>query len=414
METLLGNFKIGHLALADPAALGLPPWPWRTILITSAVLTYLTAVQVLRFRALRRITAKYASYVDDPYRLDYRQAQEIMHVSMLYEMPFLFVFGTQWALIKSYGIANGTRLLVQTRQLCDADKVGKRAEDTAVFLVELLAGDPDGARGRLALAKLNWMHGRYRIAQGDYLHTLALFVLEPQLWVERYGWRRLTALEKVAYFVYWREIGHRMGIGGIPDTLEALARWRVAYEKDHLYYAPENRIVVDAAVDMFLRRTPRPLRGAVRSLFVSFIDDRAVRESLGYPDPPAWATALTTSFFRLHGFAVRHFCLPRLRPLDPVAKPGPDGRLYRSPDAVAFEPWYVADTWYNRVVVWLKSGGTVCPGAKFQSRGFLPEELGPAAFEKASKEPVYEQARALEEYIKNRGATGAGCPFSFR
>ncbi|KAI1503491.1 hypothetical protein F5X99DRAFT_375396 [Biscogniauxia marginata] len=414
MDTLLRKLPISLPVLADHDSFGLQTWPWRTIVITSTIIFYLTLVQALRFRALRRLEAKYAAYIDDPYKLDYKQAQEIMHLSILYEMPFLFVFGTQWALIKSYGIANGTRLLVQTRQLCDPDKVGKRAEDTAVFLVELLAGDPDSERGRLTMAKLNWMHGRYRIDQGDYLHTLALFVLEPQLWVDRYGWRAMTRLEKVAYFLYWREIGHRMGIGGIPETLEDLARWRVEYERDNLYFAPENRMVVDATVDLFLRQTPRFLHGFVRSIFVSFIDEKVVRESLGYPDPPAWATALTTWSFRLHGFAVRHFFLPRAQKLDPVAKPGPDGRLYRSPDSVAFEPWYVPDTWYNRLAIWLKSGGRVSPGQKFQSRGFLPEELGPTSFEKSSKEPVYSQAHALEEYIKNRGSAATGCPFSFR
>ncbi|KAI1338865.1 hypothetical protein F5Y15DRAFT_416628 [Xylariaceae sp. FL0016] len=387
--------------------------PWH-IIAPTVVISYLTLVQILRFRALRRLEKKYAAYLEDPYRLDYKQAQEIMQLSMLHDEPFLFAFGTQWALVKSYGIASGTPLLVQTRQLCDAGKVGRRAEDTAIFLGEFLAGDLDGERGRLAMARLNWLHGRYRISEGDYVHTLALFVLEPQRWIERYGWRAMTRLEKVAHLVYWREIGHRMGFGGIPATLEALEAWKAAYEETHLYYIPENRMVTDATVDVFLRKVPRRMRGMVKDTFVSFIEEEKVRAALGYADPPAWATALTTGFFRLRGLLIRYLALPRSRALDPLAKPGADGRLYRSPEFVGFEPWYVADTWYNRMALWFKAGGnpSMQPG-RFQSRGFLPEELGPAGLEKVAAALVRRQAMAMEEYVKSGGSAGVGCPFKF-
>ncbi|CAJ2505742.1 Uu.00g131360.m01.CDS01 [Anthostomella pinea] len=388
--------------------------PWH-IITPSLIIYYLTLVRLLRFRAIRQLEAKYAAYISDPYRLNYKQAREIMHLSMLHDDPFLFVLGTQWALVKSYAMATGTPLLAQTRQLCDATKVGRRAEDTAVFLVELLAGDIDGARGRAALAKLNWIHGRYgdRIKEGDYVHTLALFVLEPQRWIARYGWRPMTLLERVAQLVYWREVGHRMGFGGIPATLEELELWKADYEGENMYFIPENRLVADATVGLFLRQTPRFLHGVMTSLFISFIEEGKVREALGYPDPPAWATALTGGFLWLRGFVIRHFFLPRLRKLDPLAKPGADGRLYQTPSFVAFEPWYVADTWYNRVMLWVTSGGKMKPGKSFQSRGYLPEELGPAEFEKASRGPVERQAKAMEEYIKNGGSAGVGCPFRF-
>ncbi|KAH8900243.1 hypothetical protein GQ53DRAFT_869641 [Thozetella sp. PMI_491] len=370
-------------------------------------------MSLLRFRALRGLRQKYAAYIDNPYLLDYKQAQEVMQLSLLHDMPFLFVFGTQWALVKSYGIASGTPLLVKTRQLADPSKVGKRAEDTAVFISEFLAGDLDSERGRLAMAKLNWMHRRYQILDTDYVHTLALFVLEPQRWIEKYEWRSMTYLEKVAHFLYWREIGHRMGFGGIPETLEELMKWKAEYEKTHLYFVESNKIVTDATVNLFLRSIPKVLRGFIKTLFVSFIDEKEVRVAIGYPDPPAWAVFLTSGFFRLRGLVIRHFFLPRAKKLDPLGKPGPDGRLYRSVQFVGFEPWYVADTWYNRLGMWLKSGGRLAPGESFQSRGFLPEELGPAGFEKMSREPVKEQAKALEEYVRNGGSQGAGCPFNF-
>ncbi|KAK3935942.1 hypothetical protein QBC46DRAFT_396257 [Diplogelasinospora grovesii] len=396
----------------------LPEWlPWRAILPCVAI-GYLALVRMLRFQALRKMEHKYAAYLSDPYRLDYKQARDVMQLSLLYDTPFLFAFGTQWALIKSYGIATGTPLLVKTRQLCDPQKIGKRAEDTAVFLMEFLVGDMDSERGRLAMAKLNWLHRQYAadIVRTDYVHTLALFVLEPQLWIGRYEWRALTELEKVAYLIYWREIAHRMGFGDmVPETLEELEKWKAEYERTHLYFIPENRIVTDASVELFLRGTPKFLHGFMRKLFVSFIDEKDVRLALGYPDPPAWATLLTTAFFRVRGFVIRHLFLPRLDKLEPLGKPGGNGRICRSSLNIAFEPWYVADSWYNRLVLWVKTGGKMGPSAdRFKSDGYLPEELGPVGFEKIGKESVREEAQSLEEYVRRGGSAGVGCPFAFQ
>ena len=79
---------------------------WR-VAVPTLVVSYLSLVRLLRYRAARRIQTKYAAYAADPYKLDYKQAREIMRGVFLYDMPFLFGFGTQWALIKSFGIASG-------------------------------------------------------------------------------------------------------------------------------------------------------------------------------------------------------------------------------------------------------------------------------------------------------------------
>ncbi|KAH7028181.1 uncharacterized protein B0I36DRAFT_328766 [Microdochium trichocladiopsis] len=391
--------------------------PWHVIVPTVAA-SYFALVQALRFRALHKMERKYAAYLDDPYKLDYKQAQEIMQLSLLYDMPFLFGFSTQWALIKSYGIATGTPLLVKTRQLSDPAKAGKRAEDTGVLLGEFLAGDLDSERARLAMGKLNWMHHRFSILEGDYVHTLALFVLEPHRWIEKYDWRPLTRLEKVAHFLYWREIGHRMGFGGIPETLEELEEWKVEYEKTHLYYIPENKMVTDATLDVFLRDLPKPLHSFMRTMFCALIEEKHVLRAIGYPEPPAWALSLKDCVLGLRRMCLRHLALPRFRALSPLAKQGKDGRYYRSPAYVLFEPWYVADSWWNRLALWLKfgvgggGGSGKVPGDKWRKQGYLPHELGPPGTEKVSRDNVERQAAALEEYAGS-GKSQMGCPFDF-
>jgi len=383
---------------------------WR-VAVPTLVVSYLSLVRLLRYRAARRIQTKYAAFAADPYKLDYKQAREIMRGVFLYDMPFLFGFGTQWALIKSFGIASGTPLLVATRQLSDPARVGRRAEDTAVFVTEMLVGDIDSARGRTALARLNWLHGRYRISNGDYVHTLSLFVLEPQRWIARFGWRPLSRLEQAAILVYWRELGHRMGFGGIPETVEALREWKRAYEDKHLYFIEANRTVTEATLALFLLDTPRPLHGFMRSLFVAFIDEAPVRRALGLPDPPRWAIVLTTSIFEIQRFVSRHLLLPRLRMRDPLAKEDKHGRFHRGVDYFAFEPWYVADTWYNRFRTWRRTGGKAVAGEKYQSEGYKQEELGPPGTQNQGLDKVREQAELMQDYIRRGGSAGVGCPF---
>jgi len=192
--------------------------------LSSLLVLYLALVQVLRFRNVRKVNKKYAAYLGSPYSMDYHTAHLIMRRFMLYETPFIYAFSTQWALLKTYAVAPGTSLLVATRQLTSDSTVGKRAEDTAIILTEFLIGGLDSDRGSKALAKMNWLHRRYgnKIRQPEMLHTLALFVLEPMRWIERFEWRKMTKLEKVAVFVYWREIGYRMGMNDLPKTLEEL------------------------------------------------------------------------------------------------------------------------------------------------------------------------------------------------
>lgn len=76
---------------------------------------------------------------------------------------------------------------------------------------------PEGAdpRGAIAIARTNWLHSKYPIvshlklwhhkvnifqlnkqSNDDFLYTLALFIIEPAVWMEKYEWRGLTPLER--------------------------------------------------------------------------------------------------------------------------------------------------------------------------------------------------------------------------
>jgi hypothetical protein len=72
-------------------------------------------VQHIRFRSLRKLEEEHAALLSEPYTMSYKTAQEIMQHNLLYEMPYINILAGQYGLVKTYGIASGTKLLVQTR-----------------------------------------------------------------------------------------------------------------------------------------------------------------------------------------------------------------------------------------------------------------------------------------------------------
>jgi hypothetical protein len=397
---------------------GLPAWVtpvfdqlgWSLPVIP--IIIYLAMVQAVRFRNLKIMYSTYSRYVQDPYSMDYKIAHEILKAVLLREFPFMYAFGTQWALVKSYGIANGTKLLVQTRRLANEQTVGKRGEDTGIILGEVLISGLDSDRGLRALSKMNWIHRQYgsKISNGDLVHTLALFVLEPQRWIEMYEWRAMTELEKVAAFVYWKEIGNRMGMEDIPKTLEELKQWTKDYEEEHMYYADSNRKCVDATVNLFLRNVPKFFHGFAQDVAATFLEPN-VRVAIGVETPPTWVSNLVNTMFKLRAFTIRYLSLSRFRDLDPLAHEGPDGRLHRK-DWI-FEPWYVPETSWTRFLGKIGLSTKLSPGPQYASKGYLPEELGPVEYEKKSKTAVLKESAEMRTYAERGGGAVLGCPFAF-
>jgi hypothetical protein len=64
--------------------------------------------------------------------------------------------------------------------------------------------------GQTALARMNTIHGRFPIANEDFLYVLSTFVFVPLNWFERFGRRKPTGHERLALFHFWRQVGQRI------------------------------------------------------------------------------------------------------------------------------------------------------------------------------------------------------------
>lgn len=344
-------------------------------------------------------------------------AHTILLPLFTHEFPFSYALSTQIALLKSYAIPSGTSLLTSTRRLTTPRAVGKRSEDTAIFISELLASNIDSERGLKALSKMNWIHRQYgtRIRNEDMIHTLALFVLEPLRWIDRFEWRPLLQVERVAVFVYWREIALRMGMVGVPGTIDELGIWAAGFERGNMYFAESNVACAEATVELFVRALPGWMRGVGRGVVAALIEER-VRPLLGVREPPGWVVKVVEGLLDVRAWAVRVLFLPRWKgvPVGGVVD-AKTGRVRR--EVYAFEPWYVGESWWlNILKKWTGLGlwmGKPLPGPDFLSDGYLPEELGPKEFREKSRADVLADAEKMGEYARQGGGAVLGCPFAF-
>ncbi|WP_437730959.1 oxygenase MpaB family protein [Sorangium sp. So ce1335] len=209
--------------------------------------------------------------------------QEITFLSTCYDFPWDTQRALELALIRVFGIARSSRLLVQTGEFLE--RTQKRYDDTVLILSEMLENGYDSERGRAALRRMNQQHRRHTIPNDEYLYTLSTFVFEPVRWNERFGWRPLTEKEKLATYHYWARVGALMNIRDIPPSYEAFERFNVDFEAEHMRFSEDNRKLAVATRDLLLSWVlPRPLRPLGARVVHAILDDRLL-DALGLPRP---------------------------------------------------------------------------------------------------------------------------------
>ncbi|KAL1716376.1 hypothetical protein EV715DRAFT_293303 [Schizophyllum commune] len=425
----------------------------------TALAAYLGLVRVLRWRRYEAVHRKYARLFEErtlsPVEADARksstpvkdgrlspaEAQEIVQLSLGYDMHYLMVQALSFALFKTYGIPSISKLLLSTKQLTTRENISRRIADTGLMIGSWTScpingryrssakgcpsntsGNPASAKGcpastatdapcdpraMISIARMNWIHSKYNISNDDFLYTLSLFLFEPLSWAERYGWRPCSELEKYAWFVYWVEIGKRMGIRDIPSTFDELKTWSEKYEEKHMVPATSNYEVARHTTDEMLFHVPEAfgIKDSVRRLEACVLDERT-RVAMMQEPQPWYMHALLRTLFGFMAFVQKHLLLPRwkmgsLIALDRPAVNANTGKVERThPPWFQPRPWYmpeprnVLETLGMRVALW--AGWYECaPGSQWKSEGYFLDEMGPQKFEKEGQEEVLKEAERL-------------------
>ena len=237
--------------------------------------------------------------------------QRITMLSMRVDFPFDTTRALELALFRTFGVPSISALLHRTAEF--ERRAQKRYDDTDIIVSEMMEHGYDSARGRAALARMNAIHGRFKIANEDLLYVLSTFVLEPIRFNARFGWRRMTEKETLALFHFWRAVGERMGIRDIPARFEDFERYSTEYETRRYRFTEANRAVGQATVNLFAGWFPRPMHPLVRQAIYALLDAPA-RRAFGFPDANPVIGALVIASMKARALALR-FWPRRRRPL---------------------------------------------------------------------------------------------------
>ncbi len=258
-----------------------------------------------------------------------RDHARIVYLSKCYEFPFDFTRALEFALFRTFAVPSIASLLDRTGEF--AHRPQKRYDDTDIIVSELLEHGYDSARGAAALRRMNEIHGRFPIANSDYLYVLSTFVFEPVRWVDRYGWRPMCVRERLGLFYFWREVGRRMGIEDLPEGYDEFERFNVEYERSQIRFTEQSRRVGSATRDLFLSWFPRPLWPLVRRAIYAMLDEPLLG-AFDFPRPSRLTRAVVVGLLRARGRLLR-WLPPRRRPSLRTAMRRPTyPRGYRIPE----------------------------------------------------------------------------------
>ena len=219
------------------------------------------------------------------------------------------------ALFRTFCVPRISALLDRT---CEFQRhAQKRYDDTDIVVSELMEWGYDSNRGRAALHRMNQQHGRFKIANEDFLYVLSSFIYEPIRWNERFGWRVMCEQERLGLFYFWRQIGIRMGIRDIPEEYNRFERFNIKYEQAHFRYADTNHRVGTAVLKMFSSWFPRPIRLLIQAGICAIMDDPMI-EGFGFKHPSTLTRILVSKVLKLRAWTLRWWpkrTRPRLRTL---------------------------------------------------------------------------------------------------
>ena len=208
---------------------------------------------------------------------------EIARLSAFYEFPWDNTRALELALFRTFAVPSISAILAKSREF--EKRTQKRYDDTDLILSEILENGIESPRAKAALEKMNFIHSHFNISNDDYLYVLSTFVFEPERWIRKYGYRKLTENELRAGFKVWQEIGAQMGIKNIPETKAELERFNIEYERKNFIPSETNRAIAVYTENLFLGwLLPKQLYGLGRPFLHAVMDEPLLR-AIGFSKP---------------------------------------------------------------------------------------------------------------------------------
>jgi hypothetical protein len=221
---------------------------------------------------------------DEIARLDpHRDAHRVVEILANHVFPIEFFLATELGQFRTFSIPSISKVLAQTGEY---ERNGvRRVDDTRAYLVEILSSGPGTPDGDAMIDRLHRIHSLYRIRNDDYIYTLSVFVVDPVEFIDRHGWRATTAGERHALFTLYRRLAERMRVRDLPDSYDAIARWRREYEAREQRYTSEGEAVARGLLKALTASVPAISAARLEEIVTCFITERT-RTALGLRPPP--------------------------------------------------------------------------------------------------------------------------------
>lgn len=231
-------------------------------------------------------------------RMTAEQAQSVLQELAELEFPTFFGGSVFFALFKTYAVPTISPPLVFTNELLSKSIMVKLTADTGLLLCEMRFNKPSSSRSKTALARINYLHSKYRMAgaitNNDMLYTLSLFALEPIRWIDKFEWRPFTQLERHAAGTCWKAIGGAMDISYAPlpsfgtgwreglSWLQEVEACSTSYEKDNVALSSSSANLANALLHHMLVLKPTFMQSLINQL-VAAIPGERTRKAMRLP-----------------------------------------------------------------------------------------------------------------------------------
>ncbi|KAK6333063.1 hypothetical protein TWF718_010887 [Orbilia javanica] len=395
-------------------------WP-----IGIVIAAYLLTVRFFRYRRRDEIAAKFSGSGRPLSEMTGKDAHEIMAKLQEFEFPYAFQKARTISLLKAGGIPTMSKLFAVTGQNTRKN-AGKRAVDTEILLREVHHNGRDTDRYMKAVARMNYLHARYRkagkILDDDMLHTLGSGVVEVFRIVDGEEWRKLSKEEKCAIGIFHKALGEDLGIPwtSLPSHQQGwedgahfaseLRDWTVGYESRVAKFTATNDQYVRVYVDSATSAMPRFFTRLLRKTIAFELDD-VMRSTLGLEKAGILLRATISSIKVLRKMLLRYLTFPRLHPAKALhEEPNPKTGLFNF-FASGLQPWYVKkDVWsiWGPSALFVRALGGRLPGShgdRFHPQGYDLMTIGPQPQEGRGQENM----AATIQFLRARNV--AGCPF---
>ena len=128
----------------------------------------------------------------------------------------------------------------------------------------------------------------------------------PIYWVEKYGWRKLTKDEKLAIFLFFREVGIRMNIKNIPEDYDTFEKFHKDYERDNFRYSDTNKEIGEYTRKLILSfYLPNFLTFAGKPFIACFMDEPLI-DAMGFRRPSKLLKGMVKGLMNLRAGIVRY------------------------------------------------------------------------------------------------------------